>query len=84
MLSLPDVFNIEEIESFYNKIKDAGISPHFVCEQKIDGLSVSLVYKKGVLVRAATRGDGTTGENITHNVKTIKKCSFSFIRKNRY
>ena len=72
MLSLPDVFNIEEIESFYNKIKDAGISPHFVCEQKIDGLSVSLVYKKGVLVRAATRGDGTTGENITHNVKTIK------------
>ena len=72
MLSLPDVFNIEEIESFYNKIKDAGISPHFVCEQKIDGLSVSLVYKEGVLVRAATRGDGTTGENITHNVKTIK------------
>ena len=72
MLSLPDVFNIEEIENFYNKIKDAGISPHFVCEQKIDGLSVSLVYKGGVLVRAATRGDGTTGENITHNVKTIK------------
>lgn len=72
MLSLPDVFNIDEIESFYNKIKDAGISPHFVCEQKIDGLSVSLVYKEGVLVRAATRGDGTTGENITHNVKTIK------------
>ena len=72
MLSLPDVFNIDEIESFYNKIKDAGISPHFVCEQKIDGLSVSLVYKEGVLVKAATRGDGTTGENITHNVKTIK------------
>ena len=72
MLSLPDVFNIEEIENFYNKIKAAGFSSCFVCEQKIDGLSVSLVYKKGILVRAATRGDGTTGEDITHNVKTIK------------
>ena len=43
MLSLPDVFNEEEIESFYNKIINAGLSPHFVCEQKIDGLSVSLI-----------------------------------------
>ena len=77
MLSLPDVFNIEEIESFYNKIKNAGISPHFVCEQKIDGLSVSLVYKNGILVSAATRGDGTVGENITHNVKTIKNVPLS-------
>lgn len=81
MLSLPDVFNIEEIENFYNKIKNAGISPHFVCEQKIDGLSVSLVYKNGVLVSAATRGDGTVGENITHNVKTIKNVPLSLPEK---
>ena len=72
MLSLPDVFNEEEIENFYNKIINAGISPHFVCEQKIDGLSVSLIYKKGILYSAATRGDGIVGENITNNVKTIK------------
>lgn len=81
MLSLPDVFNIEEIENFYNKIKNAGISPHFVCEQKIDGLSVSLVYKNGVLVSAATRGDGTVGENITHNVKTIRNVPLSLPEK---
>lgn len=81
MLSLPDVFNIVEIENFYNKIKNAGISPHFVCEQKIDGLSVSLVYKNGVLVSAATRGDGTVGENITHNVKTIKNVPLSLPEK---
>ena len=72
MLSLADVFNEEEIENFYNKIINAGISPHFVCEQKIDGLSVSLIYKKGILYSAATRGDGIVGENITNNVKTIK------------
>ncbi|MGN1378862.1 MAG: NAD-dependent DNA ligase LigA [Bacilli bacterium] len=72
MLSLSDVFNEEEIENFYNKIINAGITPHFVCEQKIDGLSVSLIYKKGILYSAATRGDGTVGENITNNVKTIK------------
>ena len=81
MLSLPDVFNIEEIENFYNKIKNAGISPHFVCEQKIDGLSVSLVYKNGVLVSAATRGDGTVGENITNNVKTIRNVPLSLPEK---
>lgn len=72
MLSLPDVFNEEEIEDFVNKITQMHISPSYVCEQKFDGLSVSLIYKNGVLVSGATRGDGVTGEDITHNVKTIK------------
>lgn len=72
MLSLPDVFNEEEIEKFLNGIEDEHIKPSYVCEQKFDGISVSLVYKNGVLVTGATRGDGVTGENITHNVKTIK------------
>ncbi len=72
MLSLPDVFNEEEIASFADKIEDEVNHPGFVCEQKFDGLSVSLVYKKGLLVTGATRGDGTIGEDITHNVKTIK------------
>ncbi|MBQ9833881.1 MAG: NAD-dependent DNA ligase LigA [Bacilli bacterium] len=72
MFSLQDVFNEEELEDFDSKIIKAGIKPKYVCELKIDGLSVSLLYEKGLLVRAATRGDGVTGEDITHNVKTIK------------
>ena len=72
MMSLPDVFNEEEILSFDKKIKDEGIIPEYVCELKIDGLSVSLLYKDGILVRGATRGNGVIGEDITHNVKTIK------------
>ena len=72
MLSLPDVFNEDEIENFVNKISEEHLNPSYVCEQKFDGLSVSLVYKNGILVSGATRGDGVVGEDITHNVKTIK------------
>ncbi|MBQ2872720.1 MAG: NAD-dependent DNA ligase LigA [Bacilli bacterium] len=72
MMSLSNVFNEEEIRSFDEKIRKEGINPEYVCELKIDGLSVSLKYKNGVLVSAATRGDGITGEDITHNAKTIK------------
>ena len=72
MMSLSNVFNESEIIEFDEKIKKEGINPQYMCELKIDGLSVSLLYEKGKLVRAATRGDGTVGEDITHNVKTIK------------
>ena len=72
MMSLSDVFSESEVVAFDERIKKEGINPKYVCELKIDGLSVSLLYEKGKLVRAATRGDGTTGEDITHNVKTIK------------
>ncbi len=72
MMSLSDVFSEAEVISFDEKIKKEGITPEYMCELKIDGLSVSLLYEKGMLVRAATRGDGTTGEDITHNAKTIK------------
>ena len=72
MLSLPDVFDISEIEDFNARIVKEKVEPTYVCEYKIDGLSVSLHYEKGSLVFAATRGDGITGEDITHNVKTIK------------
>ena len=72
MMSLSDVFNEEEISLFDSRIKKEGINPEYVCELKIDGLSVSLKYEKGVFVRAATRGDGVVGEDITHNVLTIK------------
>ena len=72
MMSLSNVFSESEIIAFDEKIRKEGINPEYMCEFKIDGLSVSLLYEKGKLVRAATRGDGTTGEDITHNAKTIK------------
>ena len=72
MMSLSNVFNEDEIKNFDERIRKEGINPEYVCELKIDGLSVSLKYKNGVLVSAATRGDGITGEDITHNAKTIK------------
>lgn len=73
MMSLADVFNEDEITEFDNRIKKEGLNPKYVCELKIDGLSVSLKYEKGILKSAATRGDGVVGEDITHNVRTIKQ-----------
>ena len=72
MLSLGDIFNEDEIIKFDERIKKEGFNPRYVVEQKIDGLAISLTYKNGILVRGATRGDGKIGEDITHNVKTIK------------
>ncbi len=72
MMSLSDVFSESEVISFDEKIRKEGINPEYMCELKIDGLSVSLQYEDGILVKAATRGDGNIGEDITHNVKTIK------------
>ncbi|MFA5696776.1 MAG: NAD-dependent DNA ligase LigA, partial [Bacilli bacterium] len=70
LLSLSNVFNEEEISSFVDKTRE--FRSDFVCELKIDGLSVSLIYKAGKLEKAATRGNGIIGEDITVNVKTIK------------
>ena len=73
MLSLSNVFNESEIIAFDERVRKEVPNPIYVCELKIDGLSVSLLYKNGKLVRGATRGDGVTGEDITHNVLTIKE-----------
>ncbi|EJL6834144.1 NAD-dependent DNA ligase LigA [Vibrio cholerae] len=75
MLSLDNAFDDSELDSFYRRMTDripAVQHSAFCCEPKLDGLAVSLLYENGVLTRAATRGDGTTGENITENVRTIK------------
>ncbi len=72
MMSLSDVFNEDEIVLFDSRIRKEGITPKYVCELKIDGLSVSLKYEKGIFKSAATRGDGVVGEDITNNVRTIK------------
>lgn len=74
MLSLDNAFSDEELDSFQRRMTDRlGGEPlsDYCCEPKLDGLAVSLLYEGGVLVQAATRGDGTTGENITENVRTI-------------
>lgn len=72
MLSLGNVFNKDELMDFDERIREDYPNVEYVCELKIDGLAVSLVYADGRLDYAATRGDGTVGEDITHNVRTIK------------
>ena len=81
MMSLSDVFSESEVVNFDEKIRKEGFHPQYVCELKIDGLSVSLLYRDGKLVRAATRGDGVVGEDITHNVKTIKSVPLTLNEK---
>lgn len=73
MQSLQDVFTFEDVEDFVNKvIEEFGEDTEFVVETKIDGLSVSLEYEEGKLIRASTRGDGFVGEDVTENIKMIK------------
>ena len=72
MFSLADVFNEDEVEAFVKRVEKEIENPEFVCELKMDGLGVNLTYKEGLLVSAATRGDGVIGEDITNNFKTIK------------
>ena len=75
MLSLDNVFDDDELDAFFRRMGErvpAVKESRICCEPKLDGLAVSLLYENGVLVRAATRGDGATGENITENVRTIK------------
>lgn len=71
MESLLDAFSEQEIRDFDQRVRDAGIDPEYVVEIKIDGLSCSLEYENGVLVRASTRGDGVVGEDVTANVMAI-------------
>ena len=75
MLSLDNAFNAEDMADFnrrlLDRLNDDSVSLEYACEPKLDGIAVSLLYLDGVLERGATRGDGATGENITHNVRTI-------------
>lgn len=77
MMSLADVFSEQEVRDFDERVRKIVANPVYVCELKIDGLSVSLLYREGKLVRGATRGNGVVGENITHNVETIKSIPLS-------
>ena len=73
MESLLDAFSFEELRDFDRRVREAGVEPEYVVEIKIDGLSCSLEYENGMLVRASTRGDGVVGEDVTANVKAIKR-----------
>ena len=72
LYSLQDAFSREELEAFDARVRKELPQPTYICELKIDGLSISLTYEKGVLVVGATRGDGSVGENITENLKRVK------------
>jgi len=73
MLSLDNAFSAAEVEAFFRRAeRGAGVVDAYVCELKIDGLAISLSYRDGVLVRAATRGDGVEGEDVTANVRTVR------------
>lgn len=72
ILSLSNAFSIEDLRDFDRKVKKFSLNPSYVLELKIDGLSLIIDYKDGVLETAATRGDGLIGENVTQNAKTIK------------
>lgn len=84
MLSLDNVFNSEDLADFIGRLKtrlDSTDTLLFCAEPKLDGLAISLIYKQGKLTRAATRGDGSIGEDVTHNVKTIKNIPHTLIGK---
>ena len=81
MFSLADVFNEDEVRDFDAKVRKEVSNPEYVCELKMDGLAVSLIYKDGKFVSAATRGNGVIGEDITHNVRTIKKLPLTLHKK---
>ena len=78
MLSLDNVFSEDELREFHRRVaeklefEDGALELRYAAEPKLDGAAVSLLYEDGILVRAATRGDGTTGEDITHNARTIE------------
>ncbi|MBU3699519.1 MAG: NAD-dependent DNA ligase LigA [Candidatus Kapabacteria bacterium] len=74
MLSLANTYSREEVEDFDRRVRQAleGASPRYVCELKYDGVAMSLTYRNGLMVQAATRGDGEKGDNVTANVRTIR------------
>ena len=83
MLSLANAFNIEDLEAWLRRVKNLldGADFPLVCELKIDGLAVSLTYENGILTQGATRGDGSTGEDVTQNIRTIRSIPVALMGK---
>jgi DNA ligase (NAD+) len=72
MMSLDNVFDLEELSTWFDRVEKEIADPSYLCEVKVDGLAINLTYEKGLLTRGLTRGNGVTGEDVTLNVKTIK------------
>ena len=72
MMSLDNVFDADELGAWFDRVEKESSSPEYLCELKVDGLAINLLYENGQLTRALTRGNGVTGEDVTLNVKTIK------------
>lgn len=72
MMSLDNVFDEDELNAWFDRVEKESSSPQYLCELKVDGLAINLLFEEGQLVRALTRGNGVTGEDVTLNVKTIK------------
>ena len=82
MMSLDNVFGVDELEGWFDRIEKSGAKNSWLCEVKVDGLAINLLYEKGKLVRALTRGNGTTGEDVTLNIKTISSIPHELAGKN--
>jgi DNA ligase (NAD+) len=82
MMSLDNVFDNTELDNWFDRIEKAGVKNTWLCEVKVDGLAINLLYENGRLTRALTRGNGTTGEDVTLNIKTIKSVPTELSGKN--
>jgi DNA ligase (NAD+) len=81
MMSLDNVFDTEELTAWFDRVEKESPDPKYLCELKVDGLAINLLYEKGLLTRALTRGNGVTGEDVTLNVKTIKNLPHNLAGK---
>ncbi|MFM1951691.1 MAG: hypothetical protein RJA33_485 [Actinomycetota bacterium] len=82
MMSLDNVFDAQELEQWFDRVEKESPSPQYLCELKVDGLAINLLFQEGQLIRGLTRGNGVTGEDVTLNVKTIKGLPHSLQGKN--
>ena len=82
MMSLDNVFDNDELATWFDRVEKESPSPEYLCELKVDGLAINLLYENGQLTRALTRGNGVTGEDVTLNVKTIKGLPHTLSGKN--
>jgi len=81
MMSLDNVFDLDELSTWFDRVEKEISAPQYLCEVKVDGLAINLTYENGVLTRGLTRGNGTTGEDVTLNVKTIKNLPHALLGK---
>ena len=80
MLSLDNAYSYDELREFDERIKKNITDVEYICEPKIDGASIALIYENGVFIRGATRGDGIKGDDVTSNLRTIRSIPLQIAR----